>query len=545
MGLHTAITGRPVQGARQTMEMAQLPAPVKGMDGRVAVSQTDPLICLTAQNIIPSNYGMRVRNGYREWQVGVGSEVRTVVPYNGAAQDQSADRMFAVSEDGIYDVSIQGATPILKFAFSVQSAESGYGVYTHFTDGAGISYLLYADSENGLFVYYQETDEWIVAPELDPAPGAPPFDVANVNFVVSHKQRLWLVQKNTTTGWYLPVASTKGDVTPFYFGSKFKHGGELIGLYNWSVDGGGGIDDHLVAISRAGDVLPYRGEDPSAALTWSNIGTYFIGNIPKGNRISSEYGGDLFMLSSLGITSMTDLLSGSDVADPYRSAVGFKIATQLRNDLSVYENDPGWNIKFISSQGLLMISMPFQSNTGLYKQYVYNLATTGWGLWFDVPLLTSDPWEGKLMIGTADGRILRMDVHADDVDVNGEGGRKINWYLLSSYSDMGSPAKHKRVKYIRPNFVSTVGPSYSAWALYDFDISRNLGNLSTTPNQISLWNTAAWNEDVWEAGGLQPFFRVMGTWGMGRTIAIAMQGASSNETIFGSWDVGWDVGGFM
>jgi hypothetical protein len=47
------------------------------------------------------------------------------------------------------------------------------------------------------------------------------------------------------------VNALYGTVTSWDFGSKFKHGGNLVGLWSWTVDGGIGIDDYLVAIAPA------------------------------------------------------------------------------------------------------------------------------------------------------------------------------------------------------------------------------------------------------------------------------------------------------
>ena len=154
--------------------------------------------------------------------------------------------------------------------------------------------------------------------------------------MVQHKLRIWLIERNSNKAWYLPIRAVSGDATEFFFGSKFRHGGELVGLYNWTVDGGTGRDDHLIAISREGDVIPWTGEDPADAMTWTSTGVFFIGRIPAGRKVAAEYGGELFMLSYLGLTTLSDLLRGGNPEDPFRNQIGFHIARLLRQDMKTY-----------------------------------------------------------------------------------------------------------------------------------------------------------------------------------------------------------------
>lgn len=544
MGVHAA-AGATKRGQQQSVQNAVIPAPINGMDARVNLASNNMEVCLYAENLIPSQYGLKVRNGYRIWQEGLGAEVRTIIPVAGQAIDRTADRIFAVTENGIYDVTTSGGSPALKATFADSTGDAGFGVYASYVDGAGITTLFYADGQNGLYVYDELTDTWAVATGINPAPGSiTSFEIADIVYVVAHKLRLWFVTKNSNIGWYLPILSSKGDAEEFFFGSKFKHGGELVGLYNWTIDGGAGIDDHLVAISRSGDVIPYKGEDPSQAATWSNIGTFFIGAIPKGNRVCSEYGGDLYMLSTLGITSMTDLLSGGDVDDPFRASIGYKIARLLRVDLFTYGNDQGWNIKFVTSEGILLITVP-QRRLGDYRQYAFNMSTQGWGVWSGVPLLTSDPWTGQLMIGTKAGEVGRMDVTLDDIQIDGSAGKPINFSVITSYSDMGSPGLYKRVHQMRPNFLSDLPPTYQCYASYDYSIAIPGQPQEPSPNQGGLWDTGIWEDALWKSGDLIPAFSTQGGSGMGRTVGIVMTGSTGTSTYLGSWDIAWTQGGFL
>lgn len=531
---------------QQVTQASVFPAPLQGMDARVPLAADHLESCIWAINLVPTEYSMRVRNGTREWQTGLGDECRTVMPYTSSSAIGTGDKLFAATTDGIYDCTAQGGSPTLKVAFGTQSADAGYGIYTHYVDESGDQLMFYADRENGLFKYDPGTDTWAQATGITTATGSiGTIDVTDICFVTVHKLRIWLIERDAQKAWYLPIRASQGAAEEFFFGSKFRHGGDLVGLYNWTVDGGLGRDDHLVAISRGGDVIPWTGEDPADGVTWSSTGTFYVGPVPKGHRVCSEYGGELYILSKYGVTSLTALLQGQTTSDPYSNQIGHKIARLLRQDLEDYGSEYGWAIKFVPNIGSIFVGMPIRDD-GRNRQYVYNIATEGWGLWRDVPILSSDPWQGALMLGTADGRIMRMDVNRDEIPLAGGAGSPIEWYLLTSYSHLGTPAHFKRSKFIRPNFVAESEPLYEVNAYYDYVTQQPeppvglIGNATT--NQ---WDFGNWDEAIWSFSPETPFNSVLGAGGIGRAVAIALVGESNTQTDLVSIDIMWEAGGML
>lgn len=531
----------------QVMQQAILPAPIGGMDARVGVAQGDMNVSIWSINAMPVEYGLRVRPGYREWQVGLPSEVRTIVPYEGLVDTGLDNKIFAVCAEGIYDVSVQAGTPIQKLAFTDNGDDSGWGVYTHYIDQSGDDMIYYADGANGLFIYTPGTDTWAQATGIVPAPDSiGTFNVEEIVYIVSHKLRLWFITRDSNKAWYLPPASFQGEATEFFFGAKFKHGGNLVGLYNWTTDGGAGRDDVLVAVSRGGDVLPYTGDDPSSSMTWENTGVFFIGRVPRGHRVASEYGGELFLLSAYGVTPMRDLLRGADPEDPNRSGVGNKVARILRLDMRDYIGEHGWNLKFMADQGLIIINTPRLDNGG-YRQYVLSTTTYAWCLWRGVPYVCAESSDGDIILGGPEGRVLRMDVGSDNVPAQGGAGDDIKSFILTSFTDGGAPASNKRVKFIRPKFSQVEGePSFNVRAFYNF-LSIEPEQPVTAPGPVlgDVWDSGLWNDAEWSSNQVLPFHRTDGAWGMGTTFAVAMTMRSRGTTLLASWAVAWDVGGFL
>ena len=526
--------------SQRTTQVITAPAPVGGMDVRSPMGNGGSNNCLYTYNLIPSELGLRVRQGYQEWQVGTGTDVRSVIPFS--STESSKDRLFVACADGIYDCTQQGATPILMtdpVDWVLTGAEAGWGVFVNYIDNGGTGHVFYADSINGLFHYDDVNEVWEV-----------PIDITgivmgNVNFVMVHKLRLWFGVENDGNGYYLEPDAIAGAVATFIFGTKFKHGGSLKGLYNWTVDGGLGVDDYLVALGSQGDVLPYNGSDPSQP-DWSLAGSYYVGATARGGRCASQQGGNLHILSAYGLISMSDLLRGVDPRLPDSESVTAKIAPYLRGQMADKINEYGWTALNLSTEGVLAIVTPTQLS-GSDIQFVYSLPVDGWGLWRDIPINCIESWHGSPYIGTKDGRVLAMNVAKDDVrltpNLSGVNGVNVQFSILFNYSSLGSDGLFKRGVMLRPDFSSKGGVSVDTKFMYDFDISEILNTPTDAGVTGTAWDVSKWDMAVWNSGSLNTSTFVLGGAGMGRSLSLAIKGNALSGTILASVDVFYNVGG--
>jgi hypothetical protein len=553
MAVHELKAGQITRPAPRTLKAARFQAPLQGMDARIALTEPSPEHAVYCFNITPFEYGLAVRKGYREHQIGVddGASVgiHTLIPFDGIESTGAEDRLFAVNNEGIWDVTDAGAAPILSLAFADQQILAGYGVYTHYTGNNEEDVLFYADSINGLFEYDAPADTWAEASGI-----SGPV-VGNINWVVAHKQRLWMIEENSTKAWYLDVGSNSGNATEFFFGSKFTHGGNLAGLFVWSVDTGNGLNDLLVAVSRAGDVLPYKGADPSIAPgtdhAWEVIGTYFIGRVPIGPFFGTDSGGELFLLSEYGLTSMNDLLQGVDSSalqarGTEMSTVAGPISGLLRRRMQRSIDLHGWQIRRAPSAGGMVINAPPIGSDPILQLY-YNYSTHAWGLWRDVPMTAFDSFNGAVVFGDEDSRVLRMDVTVDELlltpPAEGINGQPIEFSLLTTFHGLDNDVMYKRVKLIRPDFISQSPPTFTVVARYDFNISQTLDSSIPPAGNFDEWDVGSWDVGVWASGSDDPYNKLSGSWGSGRYIAIGLRGSARDTTRLIGFDIMYDVGG--
>jgi hypothetical protein len=437
-----------------TQQAFTFPASVAGINAADSLMQMAPQDCLYTYNMMPSEYGLRLRKGYREWAINIKEdidtsvgEVRTIIPFESALQSVSGDRLFAVTEEGIWDVtSFNNQQPVQSVDFTDETGAAGYGVFCEFTGDAADStdltrghYLYYADERNGIWQYTEATDTWEQPPAkggdggdtpVDPPSGwyyrnraqpdetEPdyylPFPVDDVAFVMVHKQRIWVILEDDDDAWYLPIGSIAGELKRFIFGSKLPSGGNLVGLWTWSIDGGDGVDDYMVAIGRGGDVVLYQGDDPEiigqGVNPWATRGTWFIGELPTSRRVVGEYGPDLYLLSTYGISSLADLLRG---VPPGQQSPSQRVNRFLRADVERGKDRYEWQLVVHPGDGFMQVITPKPTQTP-YLQYTMNLQTLAWGFWQDVPIICAASWNGQYYMGGLDGRMYINDGGRDN-----------------------------------------------------------------------------------------------------------------------------------
>lgn len=502
------------------------------MDGTVPLHNMPPDVATFLYNIGPAEYGCQTRNGYAVWAGGLGNEIRTLIPFLGQVGDLSQARLFAVTSAGIYDVTSQGTSnPIAVVSFPIQTGDAGFCSFLSFTNPTGEQGLFVADGANGLYGYGPVSNTWTKYTTEITFPDT--TTVNDIDFVTSHKGRIWLVARDKSDAYYLPVGAVSGVATKFQFGAKMRYGGFLVGLYSWSIDGGAGLDDYLVAISKSGDVIIYQGTDPSVASMWNTVGIWFIGPVPTQRRVAIGVGGDTILLSAYGITSATALLNGIDPTRVERNVTG-KIARLVREAFKEKSDLNFWEVVSLPEEGLLIINSPKVSNEQNI-QFVLNLNRVsedqggGWYLWRDVPATTFATHAKKTYFGTVGGDVCVMQGGLDNIDIDGAGGLPVTFAGMTGFTHLDAPAVYKQVQWVRAAFISQNLLKVAAAVTYDYDLrERNLLPIKTSAGG-SLWDAVSslWDKALWS--GTFSVDSLIGTSGYGREFAIYFQGETNSR----------------
>jgi hypothetical protein len=363
---------------------------------------------------------------------------------------------------------------------------------------------------------------------------------ANLVFGGVFKGRVWHLEVNTGNLWYSAVGSIFGALTKFALSTRFKAGGPARCFGNWSYDGGAGLDDALVVVSDGGDVVIYQGTDPASADTFGNTGTWQLGDLPAGRELMIERGGDLWLMTRLGLVPMSKLVSGRNVASEYPTA---KISNLFNAAMLSKATTNGWAMRVHPEENALIVMVPEAEGVAT-TQLVLSLATNGWSRYRDLPIYSSGVFGGKLYFGTTDGRVCINDGYVDGRPLSSPTTyTPVQFSGISAFQNLGSPTQ-KMVSLIRPRFLGqSTAPSFSVGARYDFDLTE-LDPVSVATGAGSVWDTAVWDTAVW-GGDYSASTRVCGATGIGVNVALAWRGAAVDRTILSGFEVTYQSGGFL
>lgn len=528
---------RPVAAASQEIP---IPIPMGGLNTASSGTAMPPTDCLLVWNLIAGENGLRSRLGYREWCTGLtgnaNSKVRTLMAFAGS--EPSQNRLFANTDTDIWAVTSSTDTPSSALSFASSSGDAGYGVFRVVVTSAG-HFGLYCDEVNGYHVYSQTGGTWAKIASGGGATQISGVDPGTLVHVTEFKRRVWLTEKDSSSAWYLATGAIYGTATEFDFGVHFSRGGFLVGLWNWTYDGGSGPDDRLVAISSEGDVVIYQGTDPASSSTFSKVGVWNVGPMPAGRDVVVDVGGDLWILSSQGLLPLSRLVVGAEV----RSYETSKIQNIFNRLMLTRRESRGWSMHLHPQDNALVLAYPDYS-TEESEQLVQALGAPGrpWFRYSAIPMHCAAVWEGRLHFGTQDGRVCVIRDDLDNVLLSDGSYTRIEWRLLTAFHRMGG--RHVQVHMIRPLFtVEGASPDYTVEAKYGFDLT-DASAPSASAAQSGTWDVAVWDTDVW-GGESAPVSATNGSVGMGRGVAIALRGSNVCRTTLVDLSVLAETGGWL
>lgn len=369
-------------------------------------------------------------------------------------------------------------------------------------------------------------------------------DPASFVAIAVWKSRPFLVERDTSRAWYLDVNSIYGTATSFDFGSKMQHGGPLRNLYSWSYDAGNGMDSMLVGISGAGDVVIYAGTDPTSADTFGIKGSWFLGGVVSGRNIATDFGGDVLVLSLLGLKPLSELISGAPEGDAKQYAT-YKITNLFNLAATTFKDLPGWAVHIHPTDNALLVTVPTQAGQPT-TQLAMAFGKKGWFPYRDLPIYSAAVWNGVLYFGTNDGRVCRNEGYVDNVKLaDASSFAPVGWSVLTASQNLGN-AQMKRIHMLRPTVLSqTNRPLVQAKAVYGFSTVEPALPAGASPGGTTgTWNASTWDVSVW-SGDSSPSQRIQGATGIGRDVAIAIRGEAISRTTLVGVDVFFDVGGLL
>jgi len=496
-----------------------VPAPVDGWDAVSPLADMRPDRAVVLENMFPERGKVRVRGGHASYATGMGSNpIDSLMAWNGPA----TSKMFAAVGTEIYDVTSSGAVG----AADVSSLTNARWQHVNFTTAGG-TFLVIANGADNVRNF--DGTSWTT-------PSITVGDSSTFINVMAHKRRLFFVEVDSTSFWYLPVASIAGAAAEFPLGALMDKGGYLMAAGSWTIDGGAGPDDYAVFASSEGQVIVYSGTDPASASTWALVGVY---NFPRpiGRRCLQKFGADLVMITEDGIVSLT----AAAKLDPSQSSfasLSDRIQDAFKEASAAYKALYGWSLMFYSTGKMALVNIPVAEGATQH-QYVMNVLT---GAWAKFTGLNANCWEtmnGSLFFGGNAGVVYQAESGTSDAGAN------IPWTMRAAYHDYGRNNHVKAFRMVRP-LIQTDGDVTPLIAMnVDYSDDAPTGTATYDGSVGGVYDSAQYDIDVY-GGETRTLARWFGIGGEGTVGSIHMVGASSGISVnIIGFDVIYEQGAFI
>ena len=459
------------------VEVLPVDVPLKGWDAISPLSKMEPAYAVTLQNWVPRTGWMELRQGYQAWCPNLGGSSVAVESLMTYRPSTGIEKLFAITGGAVWDVSTQGvpiAQPVGPFSNSRWQ-------YINYTPPLGSNYLLMVNGADGYYAFTNTggTPTW----SQPSVTGVSTNVLSNINI---HKQRVWFVEKNTTRVWYLPAGGLQGAANSLDFGQIMTKGGYIVATGTWTIDGGLGPDDYFCAISSRGQLIMYKGTDPSNASAWALVGVFDFPP-PLGARCFTKVGSDLWMLSLEGVIPVSQGLPFDPSA--IRSvAITSRIQNAMLDAARSYQSNFGWEMITYPAQALAIVNVPISANVS-QQQFVTNMLTGAWCLFTGWNFNTFAIFNDLLYAGDNSGNVVQAYLGVADLV------SPIIAVMGLAYNYFGDPATLKRVTMVQPLMVT------SGQLTPSIGVSTDFAPISVTaPAVVSLAATGAmYDSAVWDA----------------------------------------------
>lgn len=522
------------------VEPKPVQAPTGGWDAISPLSDMEPKYAVTLQNWFPRPGWVEMRGGYNIWVSCSVSSVTSLMVYRPAAPPAGsittsvAEKMFATcgAAGGIgllYDVSTAGVTTVVKKGISNLSILNTNFQYCNFNVPGGSSYLVACNGSQKPLFY--DGSNWTTQ-TITGTIGSFSLTQANLISVISHQQRLWFVEKNSTRVWYLPTQSISGVANVVDVGSFCNRGGYVLNISVFTLDGGNGPNAMLLIMTNRGQAVIYSGVDPTNVATWTLVGVFDLPT-PIGIRCMAKIGSDVALVTTSGLIPVSKALPFNPAAQR-ETAFTMRIQNAFLQAAQNYSANFGWEIALYPNQTMMLINVP--TGQGQATQYAMNTLTGAWCSFTGWNAQCFERYNDNLYFGDNAGNVNIAYTGRTDL------ANAIQADMKCAFNYFSTPGQVKNMTMAKPYIVAdgTITPTMGVDI--DFGSSNITAPISTSSALGGLWGTAVWDTSVWGGGSV-----VIANWysvnALGTALALRMKinyGGQGNNVVtsVGLFDTG-------
>lgn len=470
---------RPNQQRQAVSAVMTIPPPIGGLNSRDPLAHMPETDAITLDNYFPGINTVSMRNGYSSYATGLGSSyVQTLMTYRAL---NGSEKFFGGANNNIYEITNSGASSSVKSTgITVNKWQ-----YVNFSNSAGLWILAVNGTDSPL--RYGGTN-WSV----NSITGSVASSAKTMINIATHKERVWLIEKNTLNAWYLASQSISGTATKLPLGGVFNNGGQILAAGTFSInDSGDGMDDMLCFVTDNGEAAVYSGTNP--ATDFLLVGRYDIGQA-IGNRCLFSFGGDLMVITNAGVISMKQVMI-SDRSQEDKRAITAKIAPTFNAAARNYLSNFGWSGTIYPKGGMAVINVP-EVEGSKQLQYVQNTITGAWGRFVNMNANCWGVYNDNLYFGGNAGVVYKADTG------NTDNSAQIEAEMVTAFNYCGSPGQNKFFEAIRPQMTASGTGATNIGVDVDFNILPPASSASATGGGVAVWGSGIWGTSTW-GGGLR------------------------------------------
>lgn len=429
--------------------------------------------CFTMDNLIPDTDGDRLRPGFNVLTL---TDLGEVVPKWISKYISGSNKHLIFKGDDFkyysYDPSTGAKIDSLATSedFEISSGQ--------FTNGAGGQSLFICEETEGDIYTYNGTN--FAAGAFTYPAGVKP------SRPTSFKNRLYFIDKGTTSIYYGGVQAVAGALTLFDVSSFMTLGGYIVGLVNWRQNSSVGIQNVLAIITSEGEVLVYSGTSPEAD-DWQLNGVYTIPR-PIGKNFYELFASDVFITTENGVFLLSQIIpqdgqNVSEISDAINPAF-YNIDPTYKSIVA-----PIW----LKTLGLVLVIY------GSNKIFAYNVRTGAWCNIVGYKAIQIVEIGNIVVILNSDYEVMQI---TPGVYTDYPNNTPISYYKQGAFikSQDGTINQVLRVK---PWVKSQTAITIYKRIMTDF-IGDTSGVISTnnSATSTSLWDVANWDTSFWTSEGV-------------------------------------------
>lgn len=445
-----------------------LPFPVGGYNASAPLMGMKPLDAVLLENWFPGPTSMETRDGYVSHITATPKQVDRLHVYS---SQTGAETLWGTTADGIYNFTAAGAAPAVSMALT-----NGKTFSTAINTGSA-SYMLVVNGTDTLKQYNGAA--WSSVATF----GATATSI--YSYIETYRQRIFLIKKNSLEIEYLASNAISGAATNYPLGALFRLGGYLVALGVWTIDGGIGPEDNLVAITNKGEIAVFAGNDPA---TWSLKGVYFIGR-PLGDIPLYKYGGDILALTETGIIPLSSVMQS--VSIDRKQTVSSSIRPFVINVATSAFASQGWQIISDPLKPMLLVNIP---SSPVRKQVVMNSQTGAWATFTGWNAIHFARMNGEMYF-SCPGTVNTFTVKR----INGPSDQGVNVTatMVQAYNSFGFGVE-KKVEACKSYFQSNSDFTYNGGFINDFQQLQEASSVNNlTVINGGIWGSSLWGAAVW------------------------------------------------